>query len=54
MFLVDDDCYVNVKNLVTEVKKHTTNERLYMGLRQDTTPFRINFQKFAVILKNID
>ncbi|KAH7728824.1 Galactosyltransferase family protein [Aphelenchoides avenae] len=46
VLLVDDDYYVNVKNLVAEAEKHPPNERLYMGWRFDTSPFRLFYSKF--------
>uniref|UniRef100_A0AC34G204 Hexosyltransferase n=1 Tax=Panagrolaimus sp. ES5 TaxID=591445 RepID=A0AC34G204_9BILA len=41
VFLVDDDYMISMKNLIVEVEKHPPNERLYMGWRFDTSPFRL-------------
>uniref|UniRef100_A0A914E222 Hexosyltransferase n=1 Tax=Acrobeloides nanus TaxID=290746 RepID=A0A914E222_9BILA len=51
VFLVDDDYLVSIKNLVGEIDKHPPNERLYMGWRFDTSPFRLIFHKHRVSLK---
>ncbi|EJW75650.1 hypothetical protein WUBG_13443, partial [Wuchereria bancrofti] len=42
---VDDDYLVLVQNLVAEVKKYDMYDRLYMGWRFDTRPFRTRFHK---------
>jgi hypothetical protein len=52
VFLVDDDYMVSIKNLITEVEKHPPNERLYMGWRFDTSPFRLVFSKHRVSLND--
>uniref|UniRef100_A0AAF5PKV0 Hexosyltransferase n=4 Tax=Wuchereria bancrofti TaxID=6293 RepID=A0AAF5PKV0_WUCBA len=45
---VDDDYLVLVQNLVAEVKKYDMYDRLYMGWRFDTRPFRTRFHKHRV------
>ncbi|VDO31813.1 unnamed protein product [Brugia timori] len=45
---VDDDYLVLVQNLVAEVKKYDVYDRLYMGWRFDTRPFRTRFHKHRV------
>uniref|UniRef100_A0A915Q7A0 Hexosyltransferase n=1 Tax=Setaria digitata TaxID=48799 RepID=A0A915Q7A0_9BILA len=47
-FLVDDDYLVLVRNLITEVKKYNSHDRLYMGWRFDTRPIRTRFHKHRV------
>lgn len=54
VFLVDDDYMVSMKNLIGEVEKHPSNERLYMGWRFDTSPFRLVFSKHRVKSTVID
>lgn len=46
---MDDDYYVSIPNLLMEIKKHRAHDRIYMGWRIDTTPFRFRFHKHRVI-----
>lgn len=50
VLLVDDDYMISMKNLIGEVEKHPPNERLYMGWRFDTSPFRLVFSKHRVCI----
>jgi hypothetical protein len=52
VLLIDDDYMISMKNLIGEVEKHPPNERLYMGWRFDTSPFRLVFSKHRVSLKD--
>uniref|UniRef100_A0A7E4V276 Hexosyltransferase n=1 Tax=Panagrellus redivivus TaxID=6233 RepID=A0A7E4V276_PANRE len=52
VLLVDDDYMVNLNNLVAEAEKHPPNERLYMGFRIDSSPFRLIFSKHRVSLRD--
>lgn len=52
LLLIDDDYFLNTRNLVRELRRHTVNERLYAGYRSDTSPFRLSFQKFAIPLSD--
>ncbi|MCP9263144.1 Hexosyltransferase [Dirofilaria immitis] len=47
-FFVDDDYLVLMQNLIAEVKKYSMHDRLYMGWRFDTRPFRTRFHKHRV------
>jgi hypothetical protein len=51
VLLVDDDYMVSMGNLIAEIEKHPPNERLYMGWRIDTSPFRLIFAKHRVSLE---
>lgn len=46
--LMDDDYILQLNNLVALINKHQPNEQLYMGLRVDSTPFRLTYRKFGV------
>jgi len=46
--LLDDDYLLLPWNLAAEVEKHVAHERLYMGWRYDTSPFRLRWRKFKV------
>lgn len=48
VLLLDDDYLLLPWNLAVEISKHVPNERLYMGWRYDSSPFRLRFQKFHV------
>lgn len=45
---MDDDYLLLPWNLAAEVEKHVAHERLYMGWRYDTSPFRLRWRKFKV------
>ncbi|CEF63219.1 Beta-1,3-galactosyltransferase brn [Strongyloides ratti] len=47
---IDDDYYLSIENLISEVKYHIPSERLYMGYRFDSTPFRITLAKHHISL----
>uniref|UniRef100_A0A0K0EIC5 Hexosyltransferase n=1 Tax=Strongyloides stercoralis TaxID=6248 RepID=A0A0K0EIC5_STRER len=48
--LIDDDYFLSVENLISEVRYHLPSERLYMGYRFDSTPFRITLAKHYISL----
>ncbi|CAK5078336.1 unnamed protein product [Meloidogyne enterolobii] len=48
VLLLDDDYLLLPWNLAAEVEKHVAHERLYMGWRYDTSPFRLRWRKFRV------
>lgn len=48
VFFVDDDYLVVIRNLIAEVKKHKIHDRLYMGWKFETRPFRLRFHKHRV------
>nr|CAD2189208.1 unnamed protein product [Meloidogyne enterolobii] len=48
VLLLDDDYLLLPWNLAAEVEKHVAHERLYMGWRYDTSPFRLRWRKFKV------
>lgn len=48
--LVDDDYFVSIRSLVAEVKRHRSTQRIYMGWRFDSGPFRLRFHKHRVSL----
>ena len=50
VILLDDDYLMLPWNLAAEAAKHVPNDRLYMGWRFDTTPFRNRFHKFRMSL----
>uniref|UniRef100_A0AC34RFM7 Hexosyltransferase n=1 Tax=Panagrolaimus sp. JU765 TaxID=591449 RepID=A0AC34RFM7_9BILA len=50
VLLVDDDYFVSIPNLCSELEKHSPNERLYMGWRFDSSPFRLSFAKHKISL----
>uniref|UniRef100_A0A0K0FL77 Hexosyltransferase n=1 Tax=Strongyloides venezuelensis TaxID=75913 RepID=A0A0K0FL77_STRVS len=49
---IDDDYFLSMENLISEVKRHIPSERLYMGYRFDSTPFRINLAKHYISLSD--
>lgn len=52
LLLLDDDYFISPKNLIAEINRHTPYERLYMGYRYISTPFRFYFNKFHISLKD--
>ncbi|KAL7070375.1 hypothetical protein ACQ4LE_010357, partial [Meloidogyne hapla] len=48
VLLLDDDYLLLPWNLAAEVEKHVSHERLYMGWRYDTSPFRLRWRKFRI------
>uniref|UniRef100_A0A0N4Z0N2 Hexosyltransferase n=1 Tax=Parastrongyloides trichosuri TaxID=131310 RepID=A0A0N4Z0N2_PARTI len=47
---IDDDYFLSIENLIGEIKHHIPSERLYMGYRFDSTPFRITLAKHYISL----
>ncbi|KAI1703895.1 galactosyltransferase domain-containing protein [Ditylenchus destructor] len=50
LLLLDDDYLLSFKNLAVEAQRHAPNERLYMGWRFVSSPFRLFFWKHRVAL----
>ncbi|KAF7629301.1 Hexosyltransferase [Meloidogyne graminicola] len=48
VLLLDDDYLFLPWNLEIELEKHISHERLYMGWRYDSSPFRLRWKKFKV------
>uniref|UniRef100_A0A0N5ATC8 Hexosyltransferase n=1 Tax=Syphacia muris TaxID=451379 RepID=A0A0N5ATC8_9BILA len=48
--LVDDDYMVSIPNLIKEIKNWKSTDRLYMGWRFDSKPFRLRFHRYRVSL----
>ncbi|VDK17334.1 unnamed protein product [Anisakis simplex] len=46
--LIDDDYFLSIENLIIEIRRHSSNDHLYMGWRFDTRPFRLRFFKHAL------
>jgi len=51
LVLLDDDYMVNLDNLISLISKHQLDEKLYMGTRMNSSPFRLAFTKFRVSIR---